>query len=122
MREAKAIFHMVCCTVKRDIELSIETNSCRFFFRPGTTEVGGVSNVCVCVCVSLPEHALVFLMPHLDPLLPLLLVELVLVQDSKKENITLHHKNMTPSKTVGHHRLFTVKRVWRSNQKVLCKL
>lgn len=33
---------------------------------------------------SLPEHATVFLMPHLDPLLPLVLVEFVLFQDSGK--------------------------------------
>lgn len=31
----------------------------------------------------LPHHALVFFMPHLNPLLPLVLVEFVLVQNSK---------------------------------------
>lgn len=34
--------------------------------------------------VGLPEHAPVFLVPHLDPLFPLVLVELVLLQDSRK--------------------------------------
>lgn len=33
---------------------------------------------------GLPEHASVFLMPHLDPLFPLVFVEFVLLQDSAK--------------------------------------
>lgn len=34
------------------------------------------------VCQWLPHHALVFFVPHLNPLLPLVLVEFVLVQNS----------------------------------------
>lgn len=37
----------------------------------------------------LPHHALVFFVPHLNPLLPLVLVEFVLVQDSKITEIRL---------------------------------
>lgn len=39
--------------------------------------------------MRLPHHALVFFMPHLNPLLPLVLVEFVLVQDSDITHIRL---------------------------------
>lgn len=45
---------------------------------------------------GLPEHAPVFLMPHLDPLLPLVFVEFVLLQDPGKTMDSEYFKAQSP--------------------------
>lgn len=71
------------------------------------------SDVCLCVCINLqvhmcvcqlPHHALVFLVPHLNPLLPLVLVEFVLVQNSEDRrhpNVRSHAAKQVSYKHAG---------------------
>lgn len=51
----------------------------------------------VAAWAGLPEHAPVFLMPHLDPLLPLVLVEFMLLQDSGKTMGDKYFKAQSPN-------------------------